>query len=102
VDLPHPRQHGEDAGGPAQREGRALPFSALQDPALVPEPSVSADRFLHSEHAHWRGHWGAPPAPWEPEERLLGAETREVLALAIEGLRPRSGRALEEYLSEDQ
>lgn len=77
----------------AQREGRTLPFSALQDPGRVPEPAVSADRFLDSEHARWPGHWGAPPAPWGPEERLLGAETRAVIAEAIEGL-PAAQRAV--------
>jgi RNA polymerase sigma-70 factor (ECF subfamily) len=77
----------------AQREGRTLPFSALQDPGRVPEPAVSADRFLDSEHARWPGHWGAPPAPWDPEERLLGAETRAVIADAIEGL-PAAQRAV--------
>jgi RNA polymerase sigma-70 factor (ECF subfamily) len=77
----------------AQREGRTLPFSALQDPGRVPEPAVSADRFLDSEHARWPGHWGAPPAPWGPEERLLGAETQAVIADAIEGL-PAAQRAV--------
>ena len=84
---------GNTAKTRAKREGRTLPFSALQDPARVPEPAVSPDRFLDSEHARWPGHWDAPPAPWEPEERLLGAETREVLALAIEGL-PATQRAV--------
>jgi RNA polymerase sigma-70 factor (ECF subfamily) len=77
----------------AQREGRTLPFSALQDPARVPEPAVSPDRFLDSEHTHWPGHWAAPPAPWGPEDRLLGAETREVIAEAVERL-PAAQRAV--------
>jgi RNA polymerase sigma-70 factor, ECF subfamily len=77
----------------AQREGRTLPFSALQDPGRVPEPAVSPDRFLDSEHARWPGHWGARPTPWEPEERLLGAETRAVIAQAIERL-PAAQRAV--------
>ena len=30
----------------AQREGRVIPFSSLNDPARVPEAAVDADRFL--------------------------------------------------------
>ena len=30
----------------AQREGRVLPFSALQDPARVPQAAVGPERFL--------------------------------------------------------
>src|SRR5207253_5037434 len=35
----------------AQREGRTLPFSALQYPARVPEPAVDPDRFFPAEDA---------------------------------------------------
>jgi RNA polymerase sigma-70 factor (ECF subfamily) len=84
---------GNTAKTRAKREGRTLPFSALHDPARVPEPAVSPERFLDSEHAHWPGHWSAPPASWGPEERLLGAETREVIAEAVEGL-PAAQRAV--------
>jgi RNA polymerase sigma-70 factor (ECF subfamily) len=69
----------------AKRDGRTLPFSALQDPARVPEPAVEADRFLDPEHPRWPGHWAARPEPW-PEDALLAAETRERLAEAIEAL----------------
>src|ERR671933_103082 len=41
----------------AQREGRTLPFSALERPGVVNEPAVDADRFLDSEHPRWPGHW---------------------------------------------
>ena len=76
----------------AVRDGRTLPFSALQDPARVPEPAVDADRFLDPEHPRWPGHWAAKPAPW-PEDALLAAETRERLAEAIEAL-PATQRAV--------
>jgi RNA polymerase sigma-70 factor, ECF subfamily len=76
----------------AQRDGRTLPFSALQDPGRVPEAAVDADRFLDPEHPRWPGHWAAPPSDW-PEEELLAAETRERLTEAIEAL-PASQRAV--------
>jgi RNA polymerase sigma-70 factor, ECF subfamily len=71
----------------AQREGRSLPFSALQDPARVPEPAVDPDRFLPEDHAQHPGGWASPPQEL-PEERLLAAETRERIAGAIEALPP--------------
>ena len=71
----------------AQREGRTLPFSALERPDAVPEPAVEPDRFLDSEHPRWPGHWAARPEPW-PEERLLADETRAVVEQAIERLPP--------------
>ena len=64
------------------REGRSLPFSAL-DPD---EPAVPADRFHGADH-NWPGHWAAPPTGF-PEERLLAGETREVIERAIEALPP--------------
>jgi RNA polymerase sigma-70 factor (ECF subfamily) len=76
----------------AVRDGRTLPFSALQDPARVPEAAVEADRFLDSEHPRWPGHWAVKPAPW-PEEALVAGETRERLAEAIEAL-PATQRAV--------
>ncbi|HEV2280867.1 MAG TPA: sigma factor [bacterium] len=45
----------------AQREGRSLPFSALEDPAGGAESSLPADRFLPADHAKWPHHWAAPP-----------------------------------------
>jgi RNA polymerase sigma-70 factor (ECF subfamily) len=59
-----------------QREGRTVPFSALD-----------ADRFLPPDHERWPGHWASRPEPW-PEERLLAAETRAVVERAIEQLPP--------------
>ena len=70
----------------AQREGRTLPFSALGDPARVPEAAVDPDRFRGPEDSRWPGHWSSPPEPWSPERQLLAAETREVIERAIEAL----------------
>jgi RNA polymerase sigma-70 factor, ECF subfamily len=70
-----------------QREGRTMPFSALERPGSVPEPAVEPERFLPPDHERWPGHWAAKPTTW-PEERLLAGETREVVARAIEQLPP--------------
>lgn len=69
----------------AQREGRVLPFSALNDPARVPEPSVDPDRFRPEDDERTPGAWSAPPRDL-PEERLLAAETRAKIAEAIDAL----------------
>src|SRR3954452_24369387 len=66
-----------------QREGRTVPFSALERP----EAAVGADRFLSPDHERCRGHWPSRPEPWT-EERLLAAETRAVVERAIEELPP--------------
>ena len=71
----------------AQRDGRTLPFSALQDPGRVPEAALDADRFLGPEHPRWPGHWAVRPEPW-PEDALIAAETQAVVAEAIEALPP--------------
>lgn len=71
----------------AQRDGRTLPFSALQDPGRVPEAALDADRFLDPEHPRWPGHWAVRPEPW-PEDALVAAETQAVVAKAIEALPP--------------
>jgi RNA polymerase sigma-70 factor (ECF subfamily) len=71
----------------AQRDGRTLPFSALQVPGRVPEAALDADRFLDPEHPRWPGHWAVRPEPW-PEDALVAAETQAVVAEAIEALPP--------------
>jgi RNA polymerase sigma-70 factor (ECF subfamily) len=76
----------------AVRDGRTLPFSALHDPARVPEAAVDPDRFLDPEHPRWPGHWAAKPVPW-PADALEARETREVIAAAIEAL-PATQRAV--------
>jgi RNA polymerase sigma-70 factor (ECF subfamily) len=69
----------------AQREGRVVPFSALDDPGRIPEAAVDAERFLGPDHERFPGHWASPPRAL-PEERLLAAETRGVIAAAIDEL----------------
>jgi len=72
----------------AVREGRTLPLSALQTPALVPEPAVPAELFRGSEDPTWPAHWAAPPAAWDelPEKRLESLETRARIEAAIKEL----------------
>src|SRR3954452_17041250 len=65
-----------------QREGRTVPFSALERPEAVPEPAVDAYRFRAADNERWPGHWSSKPEPW-PAERLLAAETRAVAERAI-------------------
>ena len=62
------------------RDGRTLPFSALD-----PEAAVDADRFVD-------GAWAVNPTAW-PEDALLAVETRERIAEAIEAL-PATQRAV--------
>jgi len=76
----------------AVRDGRTLPFSAMQEPGRVPEAAVDADRFLDPEHPRWPGHWAVKPEAW-PEDALLAAETRDRLTEAIETL-PATQRAV--------
>ena len=64
------------------REGRTLPFSSLE-PA---DPAVESERFNGADH-NWPGHWAAPPRAF-PQERLIAAETREVIERAIAALPP--------------
>src|SRR5205823_5245838 len=69
----------------------ARPVKALRAraarPDAVPEAAVDANRFLSPDHERWPGHWASKPEPW-PEERLLAAETRELVDRAIEQLPP--------------
>src|SRR5580765_930755 len=76
----------------AQREGRVLPFSALQDPGRVPEAAVDPDRFRPEDDERFQGAWASPPRDL-PEERLLAAETRAVIGTAIDAL-PATQRAV--------
>jgi RNA polymerase sigma-70 factor (ECF subfamily) len=76
----------------AQRESRSIPFSALHDPARVPEAAVDPDRFLADDHPHHPGGWESPPREL-PEDRLIAGETREAIERAIEAL-PATQRAV--------
>lgn len=69
----------------ARREGRVLPFSALTTAGRVPEAAVDSDRFLGPDDERHPGAWATPPRAL-PEERLLAAETRQVVADAIDAL----------------
>ena len=74
----------------AQREGRSIPFSSLEDiDTDHAEPAVDPDQFLPAEH-RWSGHWVSFPSNWQemPEERLLSQETRAHLEKAIKALPP--------------
>jgi RNA polymerase sigma-70 factor (ECF subfamily) len=77
----------------AVREARSVPFSALVGAELGEEgTSVPQERFQGSEN-RW-GHWASPPVDWaRPDHELLSAETREVIARAIE-LLPKAQRAV--------
>lgn len=66
----------------ALKEGRSIPFSALE-----PEgPSVDPDRFRGPED-RYPGHWATPPASL-PEERLLASETLALVESEIGKLPP--------------
>ncbi len=41
----------------AQREGRTIPFSALQDASRIPEAAVEPERFLPDDHPTHPGAW---------------------------------------------
>jgi RNA polymerase sigma-70 factor (ECF subfamily) len=71
----------------AARNGRTIPFSALDGPD---EPAVEPERFLPADHPRWPGHWAAPPASWGdlPERQVLAQETLRWVQAAIEGLPP--------------
>jgi RNA polymerase sigma-70 factor, ECF subfamily len=90
----------------AVREGRSIPFSALAGDEEE-GPSVDPDRFLGPEE-RFPGHWAAPPSSWagEPEERLVAAETLDVIRAEIQKLPPAQGlvitmRDVEGFSSEE-
>jgi RNA polymerase sigma-70 factor (ECF subfamily) len=70
----------------AGREGRSIPFSALEGE----EPAVEPSRFYAASDRS-AGQWAAPPQRWDelPEGRLLARETLEHARRAIEELPPR-------------
>jgi len=70
----------------AEREGRTVPFSALQTEG--PEPAVPAHRFLGDDHPDWPAHWAVPPRSWgaSPEADLLSKEMLGLVARAIADL----------------
>lgn len=72
----------------AQREGRYVPLSTLDDPDA--EPAVSPERFHPADYPTWAHHWASDPQSWDeiPEDRLLSQETRAVIQKAIDALPP--------------
>jgi RNA polymerase sigma-70 factor (ECF subfamily) len=75
----------------AIREGRVIPFSALEDPATDADgPSVDPDRFLPADHPQFPGHWKSAPDEWSqsPEQMCLSGETRAYIDAAIRQLKP--------------
>ena len=80
----------------AQREGRSVPFSALEECDVELDGlSVEPDRFFPPHHPQWPGGWVSFPPSWDgvPEERLLAQETRAILREAIDAL-PTQQRAV--------
>jgi RNA polymerase sigma-70 factor (ECF subfamily) len=69
------------------REARSIPLSSLGGEGE--DPTVSAERFL-GDGTRFPGHWGLPPASWAgvPEDRLLAAETMEIIRREVERLPP--------------
>jgi RNA polymerase sigma-70 factor (ECF subfamily) len=63
------------------RESRSIPFATTA--VLDEEPAVDPDRFRRFT-LRGRGQWKRPPDPWtEPEQRVLDAETHDVLLRAV-------------------
>lgn len=78
------------------REGRTIPFAALQSADdEAGEPTVDADRFWPADHPQWANVWVSYPRQWGqfPEERALSAELQQVVRQSIEML-PATQRAV--------
>ena len=71
------------------REHRVVPFPTLAADEALDGPAVDPERFLPPGHAALPGHWSIAPTRWRtPEEQLLSAECRSVVAAAIADLPP--------------
>jgi RNA polymerase sigma-70 factor (ECF subfamily) len=77
-----------------QREGRSVPFASIAGDDLD-APSWDEAWFM-PERAGKAGHWSTMPHDWTglPEDRLLGAETRAVIAGVLDGLPPMQAEVL--------
>ncbi len=77
-----------------QREGRSVPFASLAGDDLD-APSFDPAMFL-GEGETWSGHWSSLPRDWRgvPEDRLLSAETRAVVARVLDELPPMQAEVL--------
>jgi len=71
-----------------RRDVRSVPFSAIFDPDESAAPTVDPSCFLNQ--GVWAGHWAAAPRSFaqDGEDRLLQAELRQQLLLALETLPP--------------
>ncbi len=71
-----------------QREGRSVPFASLVGDDLD-TPTWDPTSFLGADSAS-AGHWSSLPNDWRglPPERLQAAETRGIVASAIDALPP--------------
>jgi RNA polymerase sigma-70 factor (ECF subfamily) len=71
------------------RERRSTPFSSLETIGEADEggPTVDPRRF-HTRDEPFAGYWTMPPARWSdlPDERVLNAETRELVEDSIRAL----------------
>ena len=77
------------------REPRATPFSALEAGGDGDGPAVDPARFVGPGDP-FAGYWDSPPARFSnlPEERLLSAETRDVIEQTIADLPGRQQRVI--------
>ena len=68
------------------REARTVPMSSLE-PADAPGPSVEPERFRPAGEV-FAGHWQVYPGDWsaQPDDKLLGLETLEVVKRVIDDL----------------
>ena len=70
----------------AVRESRSVPFSSLGEEGELEGPSVTPERFRPAGD-RWANHWATPPEEWAvPDDRLLSAETRAMIAEALANL----------------
>ena len=68
----------------AKRERRSLPFSdAWLQLVARGEPAVDPDRFFGPADPATAGRWSSAPRGVAPDERLLAAETQEIVQRAI-------------------
>lgn len=72
----------------AKREGRALPFTALERDS--DGPAVGPEHFFDAAHPRWPRCWSTLVDGWAsvPEERLLSREVRELVGKALGRLAP--------------
>jgi RNA polymerase sigma-70 factor (ECF subfamily) len=77
-----------------QREGRSVPFASLAGDDLD-APAWDPGSFLGDDDT-WAGHWSSLPNDWRgiPEDRLLSAETRAVVAAVLADLPPMQAEVL--------